>query len=147
LSEYGNEEHAAYLQLHRIKEFDLVVVNLYPFSSVAADAKSLENARKNIDIGGVALIEAAAKNFLRVVVLVEPSDYASLIAHMKKNNGSVDLKLRIQLAKKAFKYISSYLGSISNYYAGLSDNVIQTFYGVEKHEWKERLQERLHKDS
>jgi phosphoribosylaminoimidazolecarboxamide formyltransferase/IMP cyclohydrolase len=148
LAEPGNEEHSAYMQMHGIKQFDLIVVNLYPFSAVASDPlKTVEDARKNMDIGGVSLIEAASKNFLRIAVVTDPLDYSSLISGMKKNGGCIDLKTRVQLAKKALKYLASYLGSMSGYYEKKPDNAIQKFYGVEKHEWQERLQERLHKDS
>ncbi|MBN2453938.1 hypothetical protein JXB11_00160 [Candidatus Woesearchaeota archaeon] len=148
LAEPGNGEHSAYLQMHGIKQFDMIVVNLYPFSAVASDPmKTVEDARQNMDIGGVSLIEAASKNFLRVAVITDPGDYGWVIANLKKNKGSADLKTRVTLAKKALKYLSNYLGSISAYYEKKPDNDIQKFYGVEKHEWAERLQERLRKDS
>jgi phosphoribosylaminoimidazolecarboxamide formyltransferase/IMP cyclohydrolase len=144
LAEVGDEQQSAYLQMHNIKEFDMVVVNLYPFSSASAKG-TYEDARKNIDIGGVSLIEAASKNFLRVTVVVDPGDYDLITANLKKNNGAIDLKTRILLAKKALKYLANYLSTISNYYSAVPDEKLQEFYGV-KHGWEERLQEGLHKN-
>jgi phosphoribosylaminoimidazolecarboxamide formyltransferase / IMP cyclohydrolase len=146
LAEVGNEQQSAYLQMHNIKEFDLIVVNLYPFSKASASG-TYEDARKNIDIGGVSLIEAASKNFLRVAVVVDPADYDLITAGMKKNNGSIDLKTRIVLAKKAFSYLANYLAGISSYYSALPDDKIQAFYGVKANDWEKRLQERLRKDN
>ena len=147
LAEPGNEEQSAYMQMHGIKEFDLIVVNLYPFSVVSSDSsKTVEDARRNMDIGGVSLIEAASKNFLRVAVITDPKDYSWVLAAIKKNNGCLDMKSRVQLAKKALKYLAGYVGSMSYYYERIPDNSILKSYGVEKHEWEERLQERLRKD-
>jgi phosphoribosylaminoimidazolecarboxamide formyltransferase / IMP cyclohydrolase len=146
LAEVGNEQQSAYLQMHNIKEFDMIVVNLYPFSK-ASSTGTYEDARKNIDIGGVSLIEAASKNFLRVAVVVDPNDYGVILANIKKNSGSIDLKTRIQLAKKAFKYLADYLATICNYYSSCEDEKVMSFYGVKGYGWEERLQERLRKDS
>lgn len=86
-----------------IKSIDVVAVNLYPFEKAEMVESSLV---ENIDIGGVSLIRAAAKNFERVVVIVDPSDYGKIIEYLK--NGGVPIDTRRELAVKAFYHTSRY---------------------------------------
>src|SRR5205823_2863931 len=96
---------------------DLVVVNLYPFeSTVAKPDVSLSEAIENIDIGGVSLIRAAAKNATRVTVVVRPGRYSEVLAALREH-GSVPAALREDLALEAFQYTSRYDAAIFNYLA------------------------------
>ncbi|NLI14694.1 MAG: bifunctional phosphoribosylaminoimidazolecarboxamide formyltransferase/IMP cyclohydrolase [candidate division Zixibacteria bacterium] len=98
--------------------FDLVVVNLYPFEEVVDSGAELAEALENIDIGGPAMLRAAAKNFPRVTVVCSPSDYDGLIDEFKSNNGETTLEYRRKLAQKAFAKTSAYDNAISVYLAG-----------------------------
>lgn len=87
---------------------DIVVCNLYPFQeTVAKPSISLQDAVEQIDVGGVTLLRAAAKNFLRVTVVCDPADY-DMIARMLEETGEIDLALRRQLAVKAFAHTRDY---------------------------------------
>lgn len=99
------------------KGIDLVVVNLYPFQQTAAKPESDDPIIiENIDIGGPSMIRAAAKNHYSVTVIVDPSDYSSLIDQLKSNNGETDLAYRRKSAKKAFQLTSIYDTAIANYF-------------------------------
>ena len=103
------------MQEQDIPPIDLVVVNLYPFESVTANEEcSLEDAIENIDIGGPAMVRAAAKNNARVSVVVDPSDYSE-IADELKARGSVSAGTRFRLATKAFAHTARYDGLVSAY--------------------------------
>ncbi|MBI2608720.1 MAG: bifunctional phosphoribosylaminoimidazolecarboxamide formyltransferase/IMP cyclohydrolase [Deltaproteobacteria bacterium] len=100
-----------------IKPFDLIIVNLYPFEKTIAGKNVRESdAVENIDVGGVTLIRAAAKNFGRVAVVVDPADYEPLIREMTENNCEVRLEMRRSLAIKAFHRTASYDAAISGYF-------------------------------
>src|SRR5450432_959844 len=75
-----NKEHAAAMDTHGIRPIDLLVVNLYPFEATVAKGAGYDDCIENIDIGGPAMIRAAAKNHADVAVMVEPEDYATLLA-------------------------------------------------------------------
>ena len=94
---------------------NMVVCNLYPFSKTVADPEvSLETAIEQIDIGGVTLLRAAAKNFSRVTVLCDPLDYSDVIVALKRS-GETDLQLRRLLAVKAFAHCRDYDSAIHSY--------------------------------
>lgn len=104
------------MQEHGIDAIDLVVVNLYPFAqTIATPDCTLERAIENIDIGGPAMIRAAAKNHARVAVVVDPSDYTQLLAELKANDGCISQETRYNLARKAFSHTAEYDGMIANY--------------------------------
>ncbi|MBI3036405.1 hypothetical protein HYY73_01425 [Candidatus Woesearchaeota archaeon] len=130
LADLSDEQQRKYLDESGAVAFDLVVVNLYPFAS-AAEGKSIEKARTNIDVGGVSLIESVAKNFLRVAVVVSPVDYEKVLEEMKKNNGSCGIDTRIRLAKEATDYLSAYIGNIGGYYNKLTAAAVKKEYKVE----------------
>lgn len=93
---------------HGYAPINMVVCNLYPFQeTVAQVGVSLQDAIEQIDIGGVTLLRAAAKNFLRVVTICDPNDYSSVIAAMRAS-GDIDLALRRNLAVKAFAHTRDY---------------------------------------
>ncbi|MGD8784733.1 MAG: bifunctional phosphoribosylaminoimidazolecarboxamide formyltransferase/IMP cyclohydrolase [Thioalkalispiraceae bacterium] len=104
------------MQQHAIPAIDLVVVNLYPFQQATADPDcDLATAIENIDIGGPTMLRAAAKNHRDVTVVVNASDYASVIDSMKQNNGAVDDGTRYDLAVKVYEHTAQYDGAIANY--------------------------------
>ena len=111
----SNPEHMAQMEKYGIKPIDLVVVNLYPFRETIAKPNVTEaEAIENIDIGGPAMLRAAAKNFRDVVIITNPARYTSLIA-MLQQHGDVDLVTRKTLAKEAFAHTSEYDAAISEY--------------------------------
>jgi len=111
--------HIEQSRLHDIPLIDLVVVNLYPFREVVAKPEvALADAIENIDIGGVALIRAAAKNFTHVGVVTSPAQYADLIAEMEKNNGELLETTRRELAVAAFAHTARYDAAIQGYLQG-----------------------------
>ncbi|MGH8800170.1 MAG: bifunctional phosphoribosylaminoimidazolecarboxamide formyltransferase/IMP cyclohydrolase, partial [Casimicrobiaceae bacterium] len=116
LARRDSAEHAATLAAHGIAPIDLVVVNLYPFRETVAKAGcTLDEAIENIDIGGPAMVRAAAKNHAGVGVVVDPSDYAALLTELRGNAGRLTAATRFGLAQKAFSHTAAYDGAISNY--------------------------------
>src|SRR6201996_1144087 len=87
----ANAEHAGAMAAHGIKPIDLLVVNLYPFEATIAKGADFDTAIENIDIGGPAMIRAAAKNHGDVAVVVEPQDYAALTAELDRHGGATTL--------------------------------------------------------
>jgi phosphoribosylaminoimidazolecarboxamide formyltransferase / IMP cyclohydrolase len=109
LAERVNEVHDAELALQNAVHFDLVVVNLYPFSdTIAKDGCTLEMARANIDIGGPTMIRAASKNFHGCAALTDPDDYRIVLAELSSNNGCLSLDTRLALMKKAFAVTATF---------------------------------------
>ena len=105
------------MQAHGIDAIDLVVVNLYPFAqTIAKPDCTLDLAIENIDIGGPAMLRAAAKNHARVGVVVDPADYPQLLADLKANDGCLTHETRFNLARKAFSHTAEYDGMIANYF-------------------------------
>jgi len=108
--------HRAALEKHSIPTIDLVVVNLYPFrETVAKPGCTLDEAIENIDIGGPAMVRSAAKNWRDVGVVVDPSDYAALLAELESHGGVLSSETRFALARKAFSHTAAYDGAISNW--------------------------------
>ena len=113
----ADKDHAAAMQTHGIKPIDLLVVNLYPFEETVAKGAAYDDCIENIDIGGPAMIRAAAKNHHDVAVVVEPSDYARLLSEMAARSGMTSLELRQRLAAKAYARTAAYDAAISNWFA------------------------------
>jgi phosphoribosylaminoimidazolecarboxamide formyltransferase / IMP cyclohydrolase len=113
----GNAEHTEAMRAHRIHAIDILVVNLYPFEATVARGGDFADCIENIDIGGPAMIRAAAKNHNDVAVLVEPSDYAALLDELAAHNGMTTLALRQKLAAKAFARTAAYDAAIGNWFA------------------------------
>ena len=112
-----NREHADAMKAHGIAPIDLLVVNLYPFEETVDKGAAFEDCVENIDIGGPAMIRAAAKNHGYVAVVVDPADYAALTAALDANDGATPLELRRKLAAKAFARTAAYDAAISNWFA------------------------------
>ncbi|MDH5353377.1 MAG: bifunctional phosphoribosylaminoimidazolecarboxamide formyltransferase/IMP cyclohydrolase [Gammaproteobacteria bacterium] len=107
----------AVMEEHGINPIDMVVINLYPFQSTVANPDcSFDDAIENIDIGGPAMVRAAAKNHASVTVVVDPQDYSIVLAEMDNNSGSVSDQTRFSLAIKAYEHTASYDGAIANYF-------------------------------
>jgi phosphoribosylaminoimidazolecarboxamide formyltransferase/IMP cyclohydrolase len=107
--------HMAALAEHDIDTIDLLVVNLYPFQqTIARNDCTLEDAIENIDIGGPAMLRAAAKNHAGVAVVVDPQDYLRVLADLRSTGGVGD-SLRFELARKVFAHTAQYDGAIANY--------------------------------
>jgi phosphoribosylaminoimidazolecarboxamide formyltransferase/IMP cyclohydrolase len=113
----GNPEHEAAMLAHDIKPIDLLVVNLYPFEATIAKGAAYDECIENIDIGGPAMIRAAAKNHADVAVVVDVADYAPLLAALDANHGATTLALRKTLAQKAYARTAVYDAAISNWFA------------------------------
>jgi phosphoribosylaminoimidazolecarboxamide formyltransferase/IMP cyclohydrolase len=112
-----NAEHAAALQAHGIAPIDLLVVNLYPFEATVDSGGDFAECIENIDIGGPAMIRAAAKNHGDVAVVVEPADYQAVLDELAAHQGATTLSLRRRLAAKAYARTAAYDAAISNWFA------------------------------
>ncbi|GJL74118.1 bifunctional phosphoribosylaminoimidazolecarboxamide formyltransferase/IMP cyclohydrolase [Nitrosomonas sp.] len=116
-------EHKSAMKNAGITDIELVVVNLYPFSqTIAKDDCSLTGAIENIDIGGPTMVRAAAKNFQKVTIITDPSDYPVLLNEMASNNGTVSTVNRFRFAQKAFSHTAAYDSAISNYLTAINDD-------------------------
>ena len=105
-----------------IKPIDLVVVNLYPFQQTVANPDcDLATAIENIDIGGPTMIRAAAKNHKDVTVVVDPTDYETVIGGIK-TSGGVDANTRFKLAVKTYEHTAQYDGAIANYLGRIQED-------------------------
>src|SRR5712672_2044010 len=112
-----NAEHKQAMKSHGIAPIDLLVVNLYPFEATADKGAGFEECIENIDIGGPAMIRAAAKNHDDVAVVVEPQDYQAVLDELAANQGATTLTLRRRLAAKAYARTAAYDAAISNWFA------------------------------
>ena len=102
---------------HAIKPIDMVIVNLYPFAATVADPDcTLPNAIENIDIGGPTMVRSAAKNHKDVAIVVNSSDYATVLEEMQANEGQLDYNTRYALMVKAFEHTAGYDGMIANHF-------------------------------
>jgi phosphoribosylaminoimidazolecarboxamide formyltransferase / IMP cyclohydrolase len=122
LSVRGNGEHEREAEAHAIEPIDLLVVNLYPFEETMAKGADYDTCIENIDIGGPAMIRAAAKNHSGVVVVVDPQDYAQVLDEMSAYGGATSLPFRTHLAAKAFARTAAYDASISTWFAAKLDD-------------------------
>jgi phosphoribosylaminoimidazolecarboxamide formyltransferase / IMP cyclohydrolase len=109
--------HMAAAQAHGIAPIDLLVVNLYPFEATVAKGAPFADCIENIDIGGPAMIRAAAKNHASVTVVVDPKDYDRVLGAMQQNHGATTLELRRALAATAYARTATYDAAISGWFA------------------------------
>jgi phosphoribosylaminoimidazolecarboxamide formyltransferase / IMP cyclohydrolase len=112
-----NPTHQAAIKAHGIAPIDLVVVNLYPFAATVAAGADFAACIEQIDVGGPAVIRAAAKNHADVVVAVEPEDYPTILEAMAAHGGATPLRLRQTLAAKAFARCAAYDAGIANWFS------------------------------
>ena len=146
LARRDRPDHLAKLAEHGIVEIDLLVSNLYPFAATVASGAGREDCIENIDIGGPALIRAAAKNHEFVAVVTDPADYDVVLDEMAAQGGAVSLAVRRRLARKAYALTAAYDAAISLWFAkdegivfpetlvGAADLVEETRYGENPHQ-------------
>ena len=115
LSVRGNAEHEKAKLQNNIANIDLLVVNLYPFEETLAKGAATDEMIENIDVGGPAMIRGAAKNHAFVTVIVDSSDYETVLGEIEKS-GDTSLSLRKRLAAKAFARTASYDAAIANWF-------------------------------
>lgn len=116
LSETYNPAHQKDMVRLGAIPFDLVVVNLYPFSkTVEIESATIEDGRTHIDIGGPSMLRASAKNFLRVASICDPSLYHDLIQELKVNHGYLSLKTRFKYAQAVFRHTAEYDTAIADF--------------------------------
>jgi phosphoribosylaminoimidazolecarboxamide formyltransferase / IMP cyclohydrolase len=113
----GNPDHDAAAVAHGIAPIDLLVVNLYPFEATVAKGAAFDDCIENIDIGGPAMIRAAAKNHVAVTVVVDPDDYGRVLEAMREHGGATTLELRKKFAAKAYARTAAYDAAIGTWFA------------------------------
>ena len=113
-----DDEHLVAMAAHGIEPIDLLIVNLYPFEETVAKGGSYADCIENIDIGGPAMIRAAAKNHGFVTVVTDPAEYDGLLAEMKAQDGSTGLAYRQRLAVAAYGRTAAYDAAVSTWMAG-----------------------------
>jgi len=116
LTRRDRPDHMATLEAQGLAPIDLLVVNLYPFEATVASGADRETCVENIDVGGPAMIRAAAKNHDSVAVVTDPADYPAIIEALQASSG-IDQPLRRRLAAKAFALTASYDAAIAGYLA------------------------------
>jgi phosphoribosylaminoimidazolecarboxamide formyltransferase/IMP cyclohydrolase len=112
-----NDDHLAAMTTHNIDAIDILVVNLYPFEQTVAAGSDYDTCIENIDIGGPAMIRAAAKNHGFVNVVVDVEDYTTLLAELDANNGATSLQFRQRLAQTAYARTAAYDAAVSTWMA------------------------------
>ncbi|MCC0009225.1 MAG: bifunctional phosphoribosylaminoimidazolecarboxamide formyltransferase/IMP cyclohydrolase [Hyphomicrobiaceae bacterium] len=117
-----NPEHDKAAREHDIGPIDLLIVNLYPFEATVAKGAGFEECVENIDIGGPAMIRAAAKNHASVTVIVDAADYDKLLGDMSQHEGATCPKFRRKMAQKAYARTAEYDGAISNWLGAVIDS-------------------------
>jgi phosphoribosylaminoimidazolecarboxamide formyltransferase/IMP cyclohydrolase len=138
-------DHLAELESYAIPEIDLVVVDLYPFEETAANSRDEAGIIEKIDIGGISLIRAAAKNYRDVAVAPSRAEYSLLLDLLRRKNGRTDLEDRRELARRAFRLTSHYDTAIYQYFnqkeepaQAFKHSILDTRelrYGENPHQW------------
>ncbi|MEY3421417.1 MAG: hypothetical protein RIR48_1709 [Bacteroidota bacterium] len=128
------EDHIAQLDTYDIPEIDCVIVDLYPFEETVQSTKDESTIIEKIDIGGISLIRAAAKNFNDVVVIPSKDQYPYLLSILKSQNGVSELEQRRYLSAEAFKVSSHYDTAIYNYMADESQKALSFKHSIVQHE-------------
>ncbi|MBV1866974.1 MAG: bifunctional phosphoribosylaminoimidazolecarboxamide formyltransferase/IMP cyclohydrolase [Marinosulfonomonas sp.] len=112
-----NADHVEAMKTHGIDPIDILIVNLYPFEETVAKGADYDTCIENIDIGGPAMIRAAAKNHGFVNVVVDVADYDALLVQLADNDGRTSLEFRQQLAQTAYARTAAYDAAVSNWMA------------------------------
>ncbi|MDD7972450.1 bifunctional phosphoribosylaminoimidazolecarboxamide formyltransferase/IMP cyclohydrolase [Roseinatronobacter alkalisoli] len=118
----NDEAHVGAMVAHGIKAIDLLVVNLYPFEATVARGADYAEAIENIDIGGPAMIRAAAKNHDFVTVVTDPEDYMPLLSELDAQDGKTRLTFRRKQAQRAYARTAAYDAAVSTWMAGAIDD-------------------------
>jgi len=129
LTETYNGAHQQDLERTAAVPIDMVVVNLYPFQkTIAKEGVTVEEARANIDIGGPCMVRASAKNYIRVASVVDPIDYDRIISELKSTQGTLSLKLRFDLAQKAFDLTARFDRAIADFLSAQTAEAVAGCY-------------------
>ena len=128
LNKRNNRSHAKDIKNNKFENIDLVIVNFYPFEKTLKKTKNENKIIENIDIGGPALVRAAAKNFNDVTVITSIYQYSELINELKINNGGTSLNFRKKMSQSAFSETAYYDASITNYF----NETTNTFFPKKK---------------
>jgi len=116
LNKRNDKSHSKDIKKNNFENIDLVIVNFYPFENTIEQTKNHSKIIENIDIGGPAMVRAAAKNYNDVTVITSVDHYSELIDELKKNKGSTTLKFREKMSRLAFSETAYYDAVISNYF-------------------------------
>ena len=116
LSIRSNRKHQNQMKKNKFKNIDLIIVNFYPFQEAVLNKKNSNSIVENIDVGGPAMVRAAAKNFKDISIITDKKDYGSLINQLRQYKGCTDLKFRKYMASKAFNLTAYYDSMISNWF-------------------------------
>ena len=116
LSIRSNRKHQNQMKKNKFKNIDLIIVNFYPFQEAVLNKKNSNSIVENIDVGGPAMVRAAAKNFKDISIITDKKDYGSLINQLRQYKGCTDLKFRKYMASKAFNLTADYDSMISNWF-------------------------------
>ncbi|MEE8444360.1 MAG: bifunctional phosphoribosylaminoimidazolecarboxamide formyltransferase/IMP cyclohydrolase, partial [Alphaproteobacteria bacterium] len=130
LGRRADPAHVAAMERHGIAPIDLVVVNLYPFEATVAGGADFDACIENIDIGGPALIRAAAKNHESVTIVTDPDDYAEVIQAMTDNGGATTPELRRMLAGRAYARTAAYDAAIGGWFAGQTGDTLPRHFSL-----------------
>jgi phosphoribosylaminoimidazolecarboxamide formyltransferase/IMP cyclohydrolase len=128
LADRRKPEHERELADHGIEPFDLVVVNLYPFRETVASGAGADDVIENIDIGGPAMVRAAAKNHASVAVVVNPERYPEVLAEIRREGG-LSARTRRSLAAEAFAHTAAYDAAVAGWFADRGDG-LPAFVGL-----------------
>ncbi|MDQ0314647.1 bifunctional phosphoribosylaminoimidazolecarboxamide formyltransferase/IMP cyclohydrolase [Amorphus orientalis] len=126
----NDPQHAAQLVEHGIESIDLLVIDLYPFEKTVASGAAFRETIEQIDIGGPAMIRAAAKNHAFVAVLVDPADYSAVLDEMSAGDGTLPIAMRKRLAAKAYARTAAYDAAISTWFAGEEEQPDKTWFSL-----------------
>ena len=132
LFDRSNAKHALEMKNQNFRSLDLVIINFYPFKETLNKTKINKKIIENIDIGGPAMVRAAAKNFKYVTVITDKNDYLDLVKELNKNNGNTSLDFRERMASKAFNltaYYDSIVAEWFNHKLGIKFPENKTFFG------------------
>ncbi len=122
LAKRGNSKHRVAMESHNISPIDMVIVNLYPFVETIKSDADYDKCIENIDIGGPAMLRAAAKNHEYITVCSDPDEYQSIITALDNNNGATNAELRKFLSRATFARTAAYDSAISNWLAKEQDD-------------------------
>ena len=132
LSIRDKKSHTRELKKNNFEEIDLVIVNFYPFDKILENTKNNNKKIDNIDIGGPAMVRAAAKNYNYVTVITNPEQYKELIEELNSNKGKTSLNFKKKMSESAFAETAYYDGLIANYFNSQSKNLFpkkKIFFG------------------
>ena len=130
LSVRGDATHESAKKAHDISDIDLLVVNLYPFEETVEKKSDWNTTIESIDVGGPAMIRAAAKNHVRVTVVVSPEDYATVLSELTAHDGNTTEATRRSLAAKAFARTAAYDAAIAQWFSAELGDTTPSYFAT-----------------